>query len=137
FRQKLDATYQLKIDSTSNLKIMVDGTLKRTKSNDKNISLSTRGNNLKQNDADRTQSNDGSNQSFFASVFYNKKLKKTGRTFTVTVSQTVNQGEDNGFLLSKINYYDTNGIVDRDTTVDQLKTNASTSSAFNSNITYT
>lgn len=28
FRQKLDATYQIKLDTTSNLKIMVDGSLK-------------------------------------------------------------------------------------------------------------
>jgi hypothetical protein len=137
FRQKFDATYQLKIDSTSNLKVVVDGTLKSTNSIDNNVGSNTRENNIQQNNSSRNYNNDGTQQSFFASVFYNKKLKKKGRTFSVSLSQTVNNSEDEGFLFSKNTYYDNLGTFDRDTTIDQLKINNSKSFRINSNITYT
>lgn len=137
FRQKADATYQLKIDSSSNLKLIVDGTLRNTTSNNVHSGSSFRDENIKQNVSLRTQTSDGEQQSLFASAFYNKKLKKAGRTFSITVSESFNRGEDTGNLYSKISYYDTKGDPLRDTIVDQLKVNNSTSSAFNSNITYT
>ncbi len=137
FRQKFDATYQLKIDSTSNLKVVVDGTLKNTNSIDNNEGSNTRENNIRQNNSLRNYNNDGAQKSFFASVFYNKKLKKKGRTFSVSLSQYVNNSEDQGFLFSKISYYNNLGIFDRDSTIDQLKNNRSKSFRLNSNITYT
>lgn len=137
FRQKLDATYQLKIDSTSNLKVIVDGTLRNTKSTNLTNGQSTRGNDVMQNINSRNLTNDGDQQQFFGSIFYNKKLKKQGRTFSVTLSQSYNKSEDEGFLYSKNTYFNEQGNTSRDTTIDQFKTNNSTSSAFNSNITYT
>ncbi|MEJ6981765.1 TonB-dependent receptor [Pedobacter sp. P351] len=141
FRQKLDATYELKIDSSSNLKVALDGTLRKNRSNNSNFSENTRENdfreNINQNNSNRITSNDGKNKSLNATIFYNRKLKKKGRTFSISLGQALSQNDDEGFLYSKINYYDDLGTFTRDTVVDQFKTNNSVSSRFNSNITFT
>lgn len=137
FRQKLDATYEIKVDSVSNLKLVVDGTLKNSKSNDIYNGETLRGNNNRQNISDRKVANNGSSQSFFASAFYNHKLKKVGRTYSMTVSQSFNQGEDEGFLNSHNRFYFENGEFNYEDKIDQLKLNNSKNFGFNSNVTYT
>ncbi|MBC8051433.1 MAG: outer membrane beta-barrel protein [Sphingobacteriaceae bacterium] len=137
FRQKLDVTYTLKIDSTSNLKIIADGTLKSTKRAESEESVNMRGNNAFQNKSTRNSDNDGTQQSFLGSILYTKKLKKTGRTYSVLLSQTINNGEDEGLVLSNNNFYNNQGVFTHFENLDQLKTSSSKGSNFNSNITYT
>jgi hypothetical protein len=137
FRQKLDATYQLKIDSTSNLKLAIEGTIKQTKSNSNYISASTRENNTKQNNSSRNLTNDGEQQLFSASAFYNKKLKKTGRTFSATISQNLSRNDDEGLLNSQNQFFNKQEVLDSTRLINQLKTNHAVNSVFNSNLTYT
>ena len=82
WRQKLDATYQLKIDSSSNLKVIVSGSQESSRSSNIHNAQNFRGNNIRQNISDRDVDDNGNRQSFYANLFYNKKLKKTGRTFS-------------------------------------------------------
>jgi hypothetical protein len=137
FRQKLDATYQLKIDSTSNLKLIADATIKNIKSNKRNSVFGTRADDTRQNSNLSSFLNEADHQSFFASAFYNKKLKKKGRTYSVSLSQTLNTQEDDGFLYSDVDYFETNGTRSGGQDIDQRKTFSSTGSVFNSNVTYT
>ncbi|MFD2161969.1 TonB-dependent receptor [Paradesertivirga mongoliensis] len=137
FRQKLDVTYTLKIDSTSDLKVVADGTLRNTERADVDEGMNMRGNNALQNKNTRNSNNEGKNESFFGSIFYTKKLKKTGRTLSMLLSQTFNRGEDEGLVLSKNDFYDESGTFTHFENLDQLKTSNSKSSAINSNITYT
>lgn len=137
FRQKADVTYTLRLDSTSTLKLSVDGTLKNSKTREDNISASLRGDNTKQNTGMRSLSNDGDQQLFNASAFWTKKLKKKGRTLSVNVRQAVNENDTKGFLDAKSEFFDEQEVLTRTELVNQYKTTKTSNSAFNTNMTYT
>jgi hypothetical protein len=137
FRQKLDATYQVKLDTTSNLKIMVDGTLKNSKINNNDVTKNTRGDGSALNDNTSNTTNNTNNQVFNASAFYTKKFKKKGRTISALISESYNQADSKGFLKSDANFYDEQGKLDSLQHIDQYKTNKTKSNILTSNITYT
>lgn len=136
FRHKLDATYSIKLDTTSNLKVMVDGTLKNNNSNSAYRTTSLRGNNTLLNTSSRTNDNKGDEQAFNISAFYNKKLKKLGRNFSINLSQRINEKQSEGYLKSKNDFYDVNENLTNSELIDQLKSNEIKTSVFNSNFTY-
>lgn len=136
FRQKLDAIYQLKIDSTSNLKVTIGGTLKNTDGDNTYATESQRGDGSLLNRSARKLSNDSKEQAFNASAFYTKKLKKTGRNFSVRLSQAFNQKDGEGYLNSKNEFFDDEGKPKSTELVDQFKTNNVKSSVFGTNLTY-
>jgi hypothetical protein len=137
FRQKADATYNIKIDSTSNIKLAMDGTFKNTESRNNNTTLGVRGNGQTINTEARQTNTDGDQKTFNFSAFYTKKLKKAGRTLSVTLSQSLDQNNNKGFLYSNIEAFDTLGVSSRKQLTDQYKINKIETSIFNSNITYT
>lgn len=136
FRQKLDATYQIKLDTSSNLKIAIDGTLKNTKTRSNNTSKSFNVDTLL-NDNTRNINNNSNTQIFNVSAFYTKKFKKKGRTLSVLLSESINNSDSKGFLKSDVHFYDKLGNVDSLQHIDQFKTTNAQSSVLNSNITYT
>lgn len=136
FRQKLDVTYTTKLDTTSDLKLYIDGTGKETKTNNNNYTTSTDSLNALINTNTRTLTNDVKSEVFNASAFYTKKFKKTGRTLSVLVSENVNNSDADGYLNSKTTFYNSNGTT-KDSIINQHKINKLRSSAFGSNITYT
>jgi hypothetical protein len=136
FRQKADATYNLKIDSTSNIKLALDGTFKNTESRSTNNTLGIRGNGLLINTEDRKTDTEGDQKTFNFSAFYTKKLKKAGRTLSVNLSQSIDENDNEGFLYSNIDAYDTLGVLSRKQLTDQYKINKIKTNIFNSNITY-
>ncbi|MBK0380390.1 outer membrane beta-barrel family protein [Mucilaginibacter segetis] len=138
FRQKLDAIYQLKIDTTSNLKLTVSGTLRNgdTRSDyDATSYRSTTDSLLNKNNRSVTNHTDG--QQFNATAFYNKKFKKKGRTFSLNVNTAVNNTKSNGFLNSEIDYYNKQSQLDSSQVIDQLKTTNIKSTTLFTNATYT
>lgn len=136
FRQKLDATYQIKLDSTSTLKVSADGTAKNTNTQN-NYTGSSYANDLLLNKSSRQVSNDSRDKIFNASLFWTKKLKKTGRTLSLNMSQSVQESKSNGFLKSENDFFNTKGIQDSSQIIDQLKTNIIKSSKFTGNLAYT
>ncbi|WP_113651645.1 outer membrane beta-barrel protein [Pedobacter namyangjuensis] len=136
FRQKLDAIYTIKIDSTTNLKVTVDGTLKNSDSESINNSTGLRGDGTLLNTTERTNSSDGKDQVFNMTAFLTKKLKKTGRSYTVNVSQRLSENDNEGFLKSTNSFFDPNELQTSSEVVDQFKTNNTKNSVFTSNITY-
>lgn len=137
FRQKLDATYQIKLDTTSTLKISVDGTAKNSQTRSNFNSKSVRGNDVLLNESQRNLSNDADDKLFNAKVLWTKKLNKPRRTVSVNLTEAITQTETKGFLKSDNEYYNTEGIRDSSTIIDQYKTSLVKSAAFNSNIAYT
>ncbi|WP_316810354.1 outer membrane beta-barrel family protein [Pedobacter heparinus] len=137
FRQKLDATYTISLDTSSTLKVSVNGTLKNSKTRDDFTSSSSREDNSPLNSGIRSLSNDGDQQLFNATALWTKKLKKKGRTLSVNLSEAVNKNDTKGFLNSTNEFFNEQGTRDSIQTVNQYKTNHSTSSVFNTNITYT
>ncbi|MDB5062313.1 MAG: TonB-dependent receptor, partial [Mucilaginibacter sp.] len=137
FRQKLDATYTIKLDTSSTLKISADGTLKNSTTNTTNLATSRREDGSLLNVNNRNLSNDVDQQLFNASAFYTKKLKKTGRTFSWNVTTGITDNKAHGFLKSKLDLYDKQGQLDSSQVVDQLKTDNTKTTRFNTTLTYT
>jgi hypothetical protein len=137
FRQKLDATYQIKLDTASNLKIVVDGTFKNAEAKNNYISSSSGTNGILLNNSTRNITNNDNSQIFDASAFYTHKFKKKGRTFSASVSEAINQTTSNGYLKSVTNFYDASGKIDSVQNVDQNKTSTLKSAVLKTNFTYT
>jgi hypothetical protein len=137
FLQKLDATYSLKLDNSSNLKIAADGTIKNftVNNNYQTIRKDSIGNLI--NQQSRNIKNSGSQQVFDAGILYTKKFKKPMRTFSWNVSETHNDYETHGYLNSNTNYYNSAGLIDSAENVNQFKTTHTITSVLNSNMTYT
>lgn len=136
FRNKLDLTYQVKLDTSQNLKIMVDGTTKHSTTQSSYLSQS-RLNDTLQTNSDRNITNTVDGKIFNASAFYTKKFKKKGRTFSWNVSEAYNESQAKGYLKTDIDYFNKAGQQDSSQTVDQYKTNTLKSSNLTSNMTYT
>jgi hypothetical protein len=137
FRQKLDLTYQIKLDTTSNLKIAIDGTLKNTHAKNDYTSSSTDGNDILLNNNDRDIDNKDNTQLFDASALYTKKFKKKGRTLSFLVSLSENQTNSSGYLNSTTNFYNSTGKIDSSQLINQYKTSSVESSLLKTNLTYT
>ncbi|WP_207535387.1 outer membrane beta-barrel family protein [Desertivirga arenae] len=137
FRQKLDATYQLRPDSTTNWKFSIDASMRNTKSNSFNTGSGLNFNDVLINNNRRTLDNDGDQQSLNASAFFSKRLKKPGRTFSVNFTQGLSKGNSTGNLLSTNVTFDSIGSKRDSSVIDQLKDNDNSMIRTNSNLTYT
>ena len=137
FRHKLDGTFLVKLDTTSDLKISIDGTLKNSRSSSNYLASSLRGNKVSLNSSKRLLTNEGDEKLFNASALWTKKLKKKGRTLSLTLGQQFSDDDTQGFLNSENSFYNIQGILDSIRLIDQYKTNLTRTSGFNSNLAYT
>ena len=137
FRQKLDATYKIKLDTTSDLKISVDGTFKNFHVNNNYFTTTADSANNKINTDKRDITNNGNQQIFDASAFYTKKFKKPRRTLSWSLSESYNKSTTEGYLNSEVDYFNpSTKAVDSTNITNQYKTTNTMSSVLNSNITY-
>lgn len=136
FRQKLDGTYQVKLDTSSNLKITFDGTLKRSNTRDNYTSAEMR-NDTAVNNSTRDITNNVDQKIFNAGALYTHKFKKTGRTLSFNITEAYNQSEAKGYLNSNINYFNAQGVRDSSQLIDEYKTNNLKGNALTTNLTYT
>ncbi len=135
FRQKLDAVYQVKLDTSSNLKLSVDGTFKHSQTRN-NYNSSMMRNDTLVNTSTRDLTNTVDQKAFNASAFYTKKFKKTGRTFSFNISESYSQSDAKGYLKSEIDFFNAQHQKDSSQLIDQFKTNNLKSSALTTNMTY-
>jgi len=136
FRNKLSAAYEVKLDTTSTLKLMFDGTLKHSQTRSNYLSKEFLNDTLL-NTNNRNITNQVDGQIFNASAFYTKKFKKKGRTFSWNLSGSSNESQATGYLKTNIDYFNKLGAQDSSQTVDQYKTNQLITSQVISNMTYT
>ncbi len=137
FRQKLDTRYEIAFDSTSTLRVSVEGTLKNSRTTNEFQASSVNNNDELLNRSVRQTHNSGDNKNFRANALWNKKLRKKGRTISINIDQRVDQDDKEGFLNSENEYYDTQGQLDSTQIIDQRKVNHVNNSFFGSNIAYT
>ncbi|KQS41935.1 outer membrane beta-barrel family protein [Pedobacter sp. Leaf194] len=135
FRQKLDFTYEVKLDTTFTLKVSVDGTLKESNTDNKFNTVTRDGNNDLLNSTDRTLQNNVDEQVFNMSALLSKRFKKKGRTLSLSLIESLNKTNSDGFLNSDNKFYSAAGT--RDSLINQNKVNNITNSAFRSNLVYT
>lgn len=137
FRQKLDFTYKVTIDTTANIKIAVDGSLRNRKSYTMASDTSWRGDGTLLNTNNSDITSDVESRNFNASAFYTKKLKKKGRTISALLGMSLNDEKSNGFLKSNVEYYNLSGTLDRNEPIDQFKLGLNKGTVVNTNFTYT
>ncbi|MFC3196788.1 outer membrane beta-barrel protein [Parapedobacter deserti] len=135
FRQRGGAIVETQFDSTSTLKVTVDGTLRNGETSESSQSVGTDANGGMLNQSMRRTWNDSEGLSAYITAFWTKKLRKQGRTISLELNETINQSKSHGFLFSENSLY-VDGTVDSVLLVDQLKINDARNSVFNSNITY-
>lgn len=138
FRQKIDATYNIKLDTSSNLKVVIDGTLKNTESENVYGSTARRGDNSLLNTSTRLTTNKGKQQLFNLNALYTKKLKKPGRNYSLNLTNAYNNTNSDGLLQSTNNFFNESGNSTRPPEViDQLKENDVTTNRLATNVTFT
>ena len=136
FRQKVDGRYEYKADSNTSLTVVVDGTLKNSRTNNSFATETRNETGDLLNQSSRFTRNEGDSRDFHANVLWNKRLKKKGRTLSVALDQRVTDDDREGFLNSESEFY-LQGLLDSLHLVDQRKENTIKSSVFSSNINYT
>nr|MBC7612022.1 TonB-dependent receptor [Pseudopedobacter sp.] len=137
-QKKGSISYNFKIDSTSNIKIGFDQTLKTNNDANNTITSGFKDNLTKINSGIRnySQSQDDSKQN--SSLFYGKKFKKVGRTLTFRFNQSHFKTTANGLLQSTNTFFNaSNGAVDSVDVIDQLKKNASNGDSYKTSLTFT
>jgi len=135
FRQKLSTVYETRLDTSSNLKISIDGTLKHIIT-DNNYTSSDSLNNALVNSGTRQLNNTVDQRAFNGSAFYTHKFHKPGRTLSLLVSESYSQSQANGSLKSNIDFYNAQQQVDSTQNINESKTNNLQSNLFNTNLTY-
>ncbi|MET0572606.1 MAG: outer membrane beta-barrel family protein, partial [Pedobacter agri] len=135
FRQKLDATYEVKLDSTLTLKVNIDGTLKKSNTYNQYNTSSRNGLDSLLNTTNRTLTNKVDEQMFNANALFTKRFQKKGRTLSLNFNQAITKSNSDGYLNSENSYFETTGR--RDSLINQYKVNDITNSAFKSNLAYT
>ena len=137
FRQRLQGMAATDLDSTSYLKLTMDGTLKNGINTDSYKTDSRRADSSLLNNNQRLTDNHLDEQDFNAKLLYAKKFKKPRRTLSISVTDVYTHNKANGLLKSNSNYYDEHGQVTSSDAIDQHKNYASENNIFNAGVTYT
>jgi len=135
-RQKMKTAYRLMIDTTSNLRITMNGGMKKFRTNNNFQSISRDDNDTLINQQTRSVTNDGDQHAINLDVFYSKKFKKPRRTFSWDLNGSYNETQTKGYLNSEIDFYNSTGQIEQMENTDQYKTTDIVNSALSSNMEY-
>lgn len=134
FRQKADLTYFTKLDTSSTLKLGVDGITKHlTIANNTLTTIVDETGKLLTREI-RRNSSDINQKGLNLNALYTRKFRKPNRTFSWAVSETYAENISTGYLYSNI--YSANRTP-TDTITDQYKLSTAKNTSFSSNMTYT
>lgn len=134
FRQKMDGVFEIKPDSTSGIKVTLNGGIKNIKQVNSSFTTLDNEEHLL-NDNLLSSSSNTDQQNLTTGILYTKKLKKSGRTFSLNLIGSINKINSTGSLNSKINFYKI-GIPDSTQSTDQFKTNITVNNTVNTIINY-
>ncbi len=134
-RNQINSTIETKLDSFNTVKINFTADEQNSINNSKSYneaytSLS------KINESQRKNSSTTKSKNLTSSVLWMHRFKKIARTFSLNISNTMNQNKSDGFLYSLNDFYKTGNLTKRDT-IDQAKINFIESNNFNSRLSYT
>lgn len=133
----VDGTYNLKLDSTSSLKVYVGG----VNGNGNNFvdlyteTLTPTGDTI--NKGTRQVNSTNETQGFNSNITYRKKFKKPGNTFSFTFRQNYRNTESDGTLKANNLFYDSKGQIVRNDIIDQEKLTKSTTQSYSGRASYT
>ncbi|OAQ42244.1 hypothetical protein A5893_03790 [Pedobacter psychrophilus] len=137
-QQKVNLNYEIKLDTTSNIKLTFGDTYKKNNNSENTTSLGFNDtNNQKINDGTRTFDENNSNNNINSSLFYGKKFKKVGRTLTFRFNQSYFKNNSDGILKSTNNFYDETNQLDSIDVINQNKLNNQEGESYKASLTYT
>jgi hypothetical protein len=137
-QQKVNFNYEIKLDTTSNIKLTFGDTYKQNNNSENTTSLGFNDtNNQKINDGIRTFDENNSNNNINSSLFYGKKFKKVGRTLTFRFNQSYFKNNSDGILKSVNNFYNTANQIDSVGIINQNKLNNQEGESYKSSLTFT
>lgn len=133
----VDGTYNVKLDSTSSIKVFVGGTYGEG-SNFMDLAteaLTPTGDTV--NKGTRRVNSTNENQGFNSTLTYRKKFKKPGNTFSFTFRQNYRNTESDGFLRANNTFFDSKGQIVRNDIIDQEKLTKSQTQSYSGRASYT
>lgn len=132
-----DGTYNVKLDSTSSIKVFVGGMIGRGEnySEQETETFTPTGDTV--NTSRKTTTGTSENQGFNSTTTYRKKFKKVGQTFSFTFRQNYSNKETDGFLRANNLFYDSKGQIVRNDIIDQEKTNITRTESYSGRASYT
>lgn len=133
---KLNATYDVKLDSVNSIKFTAKTNFYSTDSDEFTNGQTTGDNGLLKNKQEKTFITKSDKQSLFASILYKHKFAKARRTFSVNSSWNTLNTNANNFLKSSNESYD-GGVFSSKDDVDQNKIGEKTNQNLALNVAYT
>lgn len=136
-RNKLNATYDWQIDSSSSLKLKASGSLVNGRRTNNFIGQSISEENTIINTTNRTTTNETENQDFTSELSWKKRLKKAGRTISITGNWSNNNRTGDGFLFADNSFFGKLGNLVTQQNINQKKTNDEQAQNMQGKIVYT
>lgn len=133
---KLNASYDVKLDSLNSIKFTTKTNFYNTESDEFTNGTTTGIDGLLKNKQQKTFTTKSDKESLFASILYKHKFAKPRRTFSVNSSWNSLTTNSNNFLKSFNESYDGGVFASRDN-VDQNKVGEKTNQNLGINVTYT
>ncbi|MFV8464308.1 outer membrane beta-barrel protein [Flavobacterium sp. LB1P62] len=133
---KLNATYDVKLDSINSIKFTAKTNFYTTDSDEFTNGQTTGDNGLLKNKQEKTFITKSDKESLFASILYKHKFAKARRTFSVNSSWNILNTNANNFLKSSNESYDGGVFSSRDE-VDQNKIGEKRNQNLTVNVAYT
>jgi len=136
-RHGLNIASNVKLDSTSELKFYMEGSL-LNKTINENDSSDTRRENLSLlNSSRKNISTTGHTKAFNSNILWQKKFDKQRRTLSINFNARLNNDNNTGFFYTKSSFFDNIGRLDSSQIVDQYKKADNHSELYGLKFTYT
>lgn len=136
-RNRLQSMFEWTIDSSSSLKMTAVGSVSNNKNTNQFLGKSISEEGQLMNQSDRNTLNNDETQNFSSTLFYRKRLKKKGRTFSATGDISFTNRDNNGYLLADNKFYNSLGAIIKNEQLDQNKTLNEQVNIFNTRLSFT
>jgi hypothetical protein len=121
FQQSLSASFQTKIDSTSDLSTDVYGSGSRYTTDNQNSAFTAKGNGILLNNSNINSTADRSSDWSYVNSRYTKRLKKKGRSISLNGALTASNSKSEAYYISDLAFFNTTGTLDSTVRLDQYK----------------
>lgn len=137
-RNRIKTVYDWTIDSTSSLKVTVNGGITTGDNSGTTIGSSRYvKDSLLINETNRYSSSLSDNKSFNTTLFYRKRFQKKGRTISLTSDLNFTNNSNKAYLKSLNNYYSKLGTLSKNENIDQYKPNEDNATTIATKASYT
>ncbi|MBS1667079.1 MAG: outer membrane beta-barrel protein [Bacteroidetes bacterium] len=135
-RNRLNGSYEYQIDSSSSIKLNLDGGIDHKTTNTISYSEALASDSVRVNDGNINNSTVGDKKTLNSNLLWKKKLQKKGRTISINIRENYIDNASTGYLYSNNSFY-SKGLFSQTQLTDQYKTNNNTNTLIDTKLTYT